>query len=225
MRLHGLLFAVWVLAFASTLAIAGVVPPNTKSGAKLALPEPRLTSGISLEQALATRRSVRAFTDEQLELAEISQLCWAAQGITQRQRGFRTAPSAGALYPLELYVLTPEAVFHYQPKEHVLQVIALEDKRDELGDAALRQSAVYAGACTFVVCGVVARTEAKYGERALRYVHIEAGHVAQNILLQAVALKLGGVPVGAFNDEDVAEVLDLPEGWMPLYIIPTGHPK
>ena len=97
--------------------------------------------------------------------------------------------------------------------------------RNDLGDVALGQAAVHHGVCTFVVCGVLARTKVKYGDRALRYVYIEAGHAAQNILLQSVALGLGGVPVGAFRDDAVAEVLGLPEGWMPLYIIPTGHPK
>jgi SagB-type dehydrogenase family enzyme len=198
---------------------------GTKVGEKLKLPEPRLASEVPLEKALAERHSVRAFTDELLGLEDISQLCWAAQGITRKSRGFRTAPSAGALFPLELYLLTPEAVFRYLPSEHALKVEALGDIRGDLGGAALGQGAVHNGVCTFVICGVLERTRVKYGERALQYVYIEAGHAAQNILLQAVALELGGVPVGAFRDDAVAGVLDLPKGWMPLYIIPTGHSR
>lgn len=225
MRVHRFLLICCALLLLGAPCRADIVPLRTKSGTKLKLPAPRLTSEVSLEAALARRRSVRALTSEQLTLAEVSQLCWAAQGITSEKRGFRTAPSAGALYPLELYLLTPEGVFHYLPKEHALQVMALADKRGNLGDAALRQNAVYGGVCTFVITGVVARTKAKYGSRALRYVYIEAGHAAQNILLQAVALGLGAVPVGAFYDEQVGKVLELPKGCDPLYIIPVGHPR
>ena len=106
-----------------------------------------------------------------------------------------------------------------------MQVIALADKRGDLGDAALQQNAVYSGVCTFVITGVVERTKVKYGSRALRYVYIEAGHAAQNILLQATALGLGAVPIGAMYDEQVGKVLNLPKGCESLYIIPTGHPR
>jgi len=225
MRLYGLLLACCVLWLLSVPVGADIVPPKTEAGRKLKLPAPRLVSDVSLEAALAARRSVRAFTGEQLTLAEVSQLCWAAQGITDEKRGFRTAPSAGALYPLELYLLTPEGVFHYLPKEQALQVIALADKRGDLGYAALQQNAVYSGVCTFVITGVVERTKVKYGSRALRYVYIEAGHAAQNILLQATALGLGAVPIGAMYDEQVGKVLNLPKGCEALYIIPTGHPR
>ncbi|OPX23855.1 MAG: hypothetical protein B1H03_00550 [Planctomycetales bacterium 4484_113] len=225
MKVHNLLLIMCALMLLSAPTWADILSPKTKRGAKLKLPAPQLTSDVSLEAALASRRSVRAFTAEQLTLAEIAQICWAAQGVTREKWGFRTAPSAGALYPLELYLLMPEGVFHYIPEEHVLQVMVLEDKRGELGDAALGQNAVYAGVCTFVITGVVARTEAKYGDRARRYVHIETGHAAQNILLQAAALGLGAVPIGAFNDERVAEVLELPRGFEPVYIIPTGHAR
>jgi len=183
-----------------------------------------LEGEVSLEEAIANRRSVREFTEEPLSLEEISQLLWAAQGITD-PRGLRAAPSAGALYPLELYVAVAEAVYHYLPRGHVLQVLWEEDLRGELWQAGLRQGALQEAPAIFVVTGVYQRTEAKYGERAERYVKLEAGHAAQNILLQAVALELGAVPIGAFYDDQVQAALALPLDHQPLYLIPVGHPE
>jgi len=213
-----------MLGAAPILACAESVPSEKSSGETIKLPPPRMESETSLEEALASRRSVRSFTNEDLTLEEISQLCWAAQGITRKDRGFRTAPSAGALYPLELYLVTPGGAYHYLPSSHSLEVVSDSDLRSELGDAALKQSSVYAGKCVFVVTAVYARTGKKYGDRARQYVHMEVGHAAQNMLLQAVALGLGGVPIGAFYDDQVAEVLSLPEDHEPLMIIPVGHP-
>jgi len=206
------------------LACAEAVSSEKSSGDTIKLPPPRMDSEVSLEETLALRRSVRDFTNEALTLEEISQLCWAAQGITRKDRGFRTAPSAGALYPLELYLVTPDGAYHYEPGEHVLTILSAEYLRGKLADAALRQSSVYSGACIFVVTAVYARTSIKYGDRAPQYVHMEVGHAAQNLLLQAVALGLGGVPIGAFYDDQVADVLGLPEDHEPLMIIPVGHP-
>jgi SagB-type dehydrogenase family enzyme len=186
---------------------------------------PPVTKGTkSLEEVLATRRSVRRFKTAPLTVEQIGQLCWAAQGITDRQRGFRTAPSAGALYPLELYVATAEGVDRYVPADHRLQRHQDGDTRPALRGAALGQPWVEQAPAVFVITAAVHRLERKYGERSARYAHIEAGHVGQNLLLQAVALGLGAVPVGAYNDEQVAQALQLPADQTPLYLIPVGQP-
>jgi len=189
----------------------------------LDLPEPRTDSEISLEKTLAQRCSVRQYTDQTLTLEEISQLLWAAQGIT-RDWGGRTAPSAGALYPLEVYVATPEGLYHYLPQGHQAKKLSQKDLRQALARAGLNQSAIHDAPAVFVIAAVYARTSGKYGERAERYVKLEAGHVGQNILLQAVALGLGGVPIGAFHDDQVQGILSLPADHEPLYLIPLGHP-
>jgi SagB-type dehydrogenase family enzyme len=168
---------------------------------------------------------VREFSEKQLTLAELGQLLWAAQGVTN-QYGFRTAPSAGALYPLEVYAVMAEGVYRYEPPGHRLIVHAAGDLRPQLYEAALRQNPIRAAPVVFVIAAVYGRTAVKYGdERSPRYVHLEAGHAAQNILLQAVALNLGAVPIGAFYDDRVKQVLKLPSDQQPLYLIPTGHPN
>ena len=176
----------------------------------------------SLEETLAQRRSVRQYTDQPLTMEEISQLLWAAQGVT-RDWGARTAPSAGALYPLEVYVATPEGLYHYLPDGHRAEMLSQEDLRRALARAGLDQSAIHDAPAVFVIAAVYARTSGKYGKRAERYVKLEAGHVGQNILLQAVALDLGGVPIGAFHDDQVQRALGLPANYEPLYLIPVGH--
>jgi len=181
--------------------------------------------GMSLTDALAARRSVRRFKADALSAEQIGQLCWSAQGVTDKQRGFRTAPSAGALYPLELYVVTADAVDHYDPGTATLSRYLEGDVRPDLQAAALGQSCVGEAPVTFVIAGVVARTARKYGERAERYMWMEAGHAGQNLLLQATAMGLGAVPVGAFSDDRVAEVLQLPGDEAPLYLIPVGTPR
>lgn len=191
-------------------------------GEVIALPAPRLESDVSLEETLKRRRSVRAYADEPLTLEEISQLFWAAQGITN-ERGFRTAPSAGALYPLELYAATGDRLYHYRPRGHQAEPRRNEDWRPLLCRAALEQDAVCQAPVVFVVTAVYERTAAKYGERAERYVRLEAGHAAQNLLLQAVALDLKAVPIGAFYDDQVQAALALPADHQPLYLIPVGR--
>lgn len=188
------------------------------------LPKPRLKGEVSVEEALSRRRSIRSYTDRPLTLQAISQLCWAAQGITREETGFRTAPSAGATYPLELYVVWEKGVYRYDPRSHRLEARVAQDKRGDLAQAALGQRMVAQAPAVFVISAVYERTGRRYGRRAVRYVHMEAGHVGQNIALQAVALGLGSVPVGAFHDGDVAEVLELPKDEAPLYIIPVGEP-
>lgn len=189
----------------------------------LDLPEPRLTSDVSLEEALARRRSVRRYTDEPLTLAEMSQLLWAAQGITC-ERGARTAPSAGAFYPLEVYVAAPNDLYHYLPDGHRLEVLAHKDLRQALARVSLGQSAVHDAPAVFVIAAIYTHTAERYGDRTDLYVKLEVGHVGQNILLQAAALGLGGVPIGAFHDDWVRRILRLPADQEPLYLIPVGHP-
>jgi SagB-type dehydrogenase family enzyme len=190
---------------------------------RIDLPQPEVTAGGSLADALARRRSVREYQPRPLDMADISQLLWAAQGITSSAGG-RTAPSAGGLYPLELYLVTQSGRYHYDPNRHQLEVLGEDDVRRELSRAALSQEAVEEAAAVFIVAAVYSRTEQKYGERAELYVKLEAGHAAQNLLLQAVSLGLGAVPIGAFHNDEVQEVLDLPNDHEPLYLIPVGHP-
>ncbi len=178
---------------------------------------------MPLEKALSQRRSVRAYTDIPLDLEDIAQLFWAAQGITCSWGG-RTAPSAGALYPLEIHAATADGVYHYLPAGHRAKVTIQEDVRQALWEAGLRQKALRQAPVIFVITAVYERTAGKYGTRAERYVKLEVGHAAQNLLLQAVALDLSAVPIGAFHDEQVASALHLPAEQEPLYLIPVGHP-
>lgn len=212
----------------SSTSPTGATPAqSTPSGAarqRIDLPPARLQGEISLEEALAGRRSVREFSTRPLTDVELGQLLWAAQGLTHLD-GYRTAPSAGALYPLEIYAITPEGAYHYQPADHHLTLQATGDLRPALYIAALRQESVLEAPAMIAIAAVYERTERKYGrERSPRYVHLEAGHAAQNVLLQAVALELGAVPVGAFYDDEVARVLALPEDQQPLYLILVGQP-
>ena len=200
------------------------LPTTAPTSGEIALPAPRLTGETSLEEAIAGRRSAREFTDEPLARQDVSQLLWAAQGITD-PRGLRAAPSAGALYPLEIYVVLAEGAYHYLPQRHAIQLLSESDLRGDLWNAGLRQDALRQAPTIFVIAAVYERTEAKYGERAERYVELEAGHAAQNLLLQAVALELGAVPIGAFYDEQVRAALGLPGDYRPLYLIPVGHPQ
>jgi SagB-type dehydrogenase family enzyme len=178
---------------------------------------------MSLEAALMARRSIRSFADTALPLQTIAQLFWSAQGET-RPWGGRTAPSAGALYPLELYAATTYGVLHYLPSGHQAEQWLEGDVRVALWASGLRQEALRQAPAVFVMTAVHGRTSAKYGDRAERYVKLEAGHAAQNLLLQAVALGLGAVPIGAFHDQDIASILGLPPDEAPLYLIPVGHP-
>ena len=205
-------------------ATSATSTPAAEEGALevLELPVPRLKGNLTLEEALAARRSVRAFSDEPLTMQDLSQLLWAAQGLTASWGG-RTAPSAGALYPLEVYLVTPKGLYHYLPEGHRAELLSRTDLRVQLSRAALGEAAVYGAPAVFVITAVYARTTAKYGDRGERYVQLEAGHVAQNLLLQAVALGLAGVPIGAFSDDDVGRLLDLPSDRVPLYLIPVGH--
>ena len=191
------------------------------------LPEPVQTGQYSLGQLLQERRSLRDFSSQALDLSEVGQLLWAAQGITD-PRGYRTAPSAGALYPLELYLVAGNVkgldagVYHYQVRKHRLIQHVAGDKRDELARAALAQMWLASAPAIIVFSADYKRTSIKYGKRSKRYVHMEVGHAAQNLFLQAGDLGLGSVVVGAFFDDDVAELLQLPSKFTPLVLMPVG---
>jgi len=207
---------------------AAYQPENASPNRTIALPDPMLESETSVEEALSRRRSLRSYRDEPPTLSEIAQLLWAAQGITDPS-GQRTAPSAGALYPLEIYIVAgdvvglPAGIYRYQPQEHTLTRVAEGDRRGELYRATLNQEAVMNAPAVIVLSGVYARTTTKYGERGVRYVLMEAGHVAENIYLQAVPLDLGTVAIGAFADDEVRGVLHMVEGEHPLYVMPVGR--
>ena len=193
---------------------------------RIALPAPVEFSAYSVEEAIAARRSIRRFVDRPLGDNVVSRLLWSAQGITDENRFLRAAPSAGATYPLELYLVDHRGVFRYVPADHQLEQIASDDRRAVLAQAALGQEMIRQASISLVITAVPERTAARYGkERAERYVHMEAGHAAQNIHLQAVVLELGSVPVGAFHDQEVQKVLGIRKDHEPLYIIPVGKPR
>lgn len=195
-----------------------------ETGRMMELPTPSRDSETSLEETIANRRSIRAFRDEPFGRDKLSQLLWAAQGITDKDRQYRAAPSAGATYPLEVYVVAESGMHRYVPAKQALEKLSDEDKRAKLARAAHGQGSVAGAAVDIVFTAVYERTARRYGKRARRYVHMEAGHAAQNLLLQAVSLGLGAVPIGAFDDEKVDDLLDLPDNENPLYIIPVGVP-
>jgi SagB-type dehydrogenase family enzyme len=203
---------------------------GTGAGQTVSLPQPRASGTRSVEEALAQRRSVRDYADEPLTAAQLAQLLWAAQGITMPSRGLRTAPSAGALYPLEVYVAVervvgvPAGVYHYAPGPHRLELVVDRPVRAQLCEAALSQAAVADAPATVAIAAEYARTTGKYGERGRRYAHLEAGHAAQNVYLQAIALGLGTVVIGAFDDERVNALLGMKPGEAPLYLMPVGAP-
>lgn len=184
------------------------------------LPPPDLDGELTLERVLAERRSQRDFAETELSLATIGQLFWAGQGISS-DAGYRTAPSAGARYPLELYALTPSSLLHYRPEGHRAER-ADSNALSELSDAAFGQEFVGSAPAVLIVVGVAARTEAEYGALAERLVDREAGHATQNLLLQATALGLAATPVGGFDPETVNRLLALPPGHEALYLVPVG---
>ncbi len=191
----------------------------------ISLPEPKTKGKLSLEETINLRRSKRSFLNTDLSLEEISQLLWAAQGLTDKRRGLRSAPSAGATFPLEVFLLNKEGLFHYIPDGHSLEKILDKDIRQGLCNAALGQSSIRDAPLVIVICAVFERTAFRYGRRAEQYVFIEAGHAAQNVHLQAVSLGLGSVPIGAFDDNSVKNVLKLKDPTRPIYIIPVGYTK
>ena len=206
-------------------AFALLLCPVCHAEKTIKLPEPKISGKVSLEETISKRRSDRGFHTQELTLDQISQLLWAAQGITDKGWGFRAAPSAGSLYPLTLYVIKSDGVFKYLPDGHKLIQTSKEDKRPSLVRASLGQSYIGEAPLVIVVAGNFRITEAKYGQRAYRYINMEVGHVAENISLQAVALGLSDVTICAFWDDVVAKVLEFPETQDQFYIIPLGYYK
>lgn len=192
--------------------------------AQIELPLPETSGGMPLHEALFRRRSYREFSRRMLTRQQISQLCWSAQGVTD-QEGFRTAPSAGAIYPSVLFLATTEALFEYSPERHALQMRLRADVRKRLQAAALDQECVGEAPTCLIVSMNEKYLTRKYGERAARYCALEAGHIAQNVLLEATAMGLVGVPVGAFDDRRVSAVLELRDELAPVYLLPIGHPR
>ena len=207
------------------LAACGSEDPPRSSGdtvaALRALPAPASGPAGSLEAAIAERRSVRTFEPAPLREEQVGQLLWSAQGVTD-PGGARAAPSAGATYPLQLLAVTTEGVARYHPEEHALSDHRAGDQRAALADAAYAQEWIAEAGLVLVISGVVERTAARYGDRAERFMLLEAGHAAQNVLLQAVALELGATPVGAFDAGQLRSILDLPADEEPLYLLPVG---
>ncbi|MDK2783749.1 MAG: hypothetical protein PWQ32_1338 [Thermococcaceae archaeon] len=194
---------------------------------KVELPAPRLKGEMSVEEAINLRKSIRKYKDEPLTLEEVSQILWAAYGINAW--GKRTSPSAGACYPFEVYVAVSKVeglkpgLYHYDGKTHSLELVREGDLNKPLARACLNQRHVETAPINIIIVAHYERTTRRYGERGYRYVHIDAGHMGQNIYLQVTALKLGTVAVGAFIDEEVKKVLDVPGE--PLYIFPVGVPE
>jgi len=204
------------------------------------LPNPQLKGKVSLEETILKRRSVRRYRREPLNLSQLSQILWSAQGVTGTGE-FRAAPSAGATYPLEIFVFvgkqgviaskTKQApkelqagIYHYEADSHSLSLHKPADLRPDLARATLDQEFIIDAPVDIVICALYHRTSYRYGRRGERYVHIEVGHVGENIHLQAVALGLATVEVGAFHDEEVRKVLGVEEQIKPLYIMPLGKP-
>ncbi|KPJ64944.1 hypothetical protein AMJ44_11780 [candidate division WOR-1 bacterium DG_54_3] len=211
-----------ILATFTILTLAGGISMAAKI---ISLPEPKTLGKMSIEESILRRRSERSYLDTDLSLEQLSQILWSAQGITDQSFGFRAAPSAGALYPLQIYVVKKDGVFRYIPDGHKLVQLSEEDKRPSLVRASLGQSFIREAPVDIVISANFAITHAKYGARAFRYVCMEIGHVAENIHLQVVALGLVSVPIGAFWDDVVKKTIDLPDNQDPLYIISIGYLK
>lgn len=208
--------------------IMSITATASEHDQRVSLPQAVFSSDMAVEEALLERRSVRKFSKKALTLDDIAQLLWAAQGITGSST-YRTAPSAGALYPIEMYLVAgnveglAQGVYRYRPESHDLVRIVDGDRRRSLATACWFQTWLRQAPAVIVTTGVFARTARKYGERSERYVQIEAGAVAQNIYLQATSRGLGTVIVGAFRDTKVKAVLGFPEDHEPLTVMPVGH--
>ena len=200
----------------------------TPASEPIRLPLPDEKGTMSVAESLRKRKSVRNYNNTPLSLAELSQLLWAGQGLTN-SAGHRTSPSAGGLYPMELFALISLVddiecgTYRYDPVNHTINLHISGDSRQELADAALQQECLMKCPASIIIAADIARLAWKYSERAERYVFMEAGHVSQNIYLQAAAMNIGTVAVGAFFDDRVRAVLKLPQNLQPLYIMPVGR--
>ncbi len=189
------------------------------------LPQPVFQSKVSIEECLLKRRSIRSFKYRKLTLQEISQLLWAAYGVTEQKNMFKTTPSAGATYPLEIYYLIEDGIYHYLPEEHAVELVKKGDFRKELVSSVLFQEFVFDASINIIICAVYERTTLYYGNRGVRYVHFEVGHCAQNVCLQAISLGLDSVCIGAFDDKKLKSLLSAIGSVEPLYVISVGVKK
>lgn len=212
------------LALLASLAAHSPVQAKKAKVVRIKLPAAQTTSKMSLEEALLSRRSRRKVSPKALPMATVGQLLWAAQGITLPNKGFRTAPSAGARYPLRLYVLLPTGLWSYEPKGHSLLQKSSRDLRKALWEHVYSRPWLDNAPAMFLIAADYRRTEEKYGKKARRFVHIEAGHAGQNLLLQSTTLGLHGVGVGAFHPERTRKVLSLPAKQELLYVFVMGRP-
>jgi len=229
--------AIWSTSCGPSLTPLASTPVATTPKATIAqegtitLPQPRLAGEMSLEEAIKGRRSERSFKGNPLTLEQVSQLLWAAQGITEDGGFKRAAPSAGATYPLDIYLVVGAGkvkglragIYHYRVAEHSLEFRQGGDVRRTLAMACVGQMFIAKAPVIMVITAEYARTTRVYGERGIRYVHMEVGHVGQNVYLQAEALGMGTVVIGAFMDEAVASILGLPKEHKPLYVMPIGY--
>jgi len=190
------------------------------------LSQPRHDSNVSIEQALMKRRSVRSYKPDPLTISDISQLLWSAQGLSSSR--YRTAPSAGALYPLEVYIAAGNVIgldpgmYKYYPHNHQIEITVTEDIRPELCRAGLSQSSIRSAPAVMIFCAVFERVTGSYGRRGIQYVYMEVGHAIQNVCLQAISLGLGSVVIGAFNDAEMKHVMKLDKDEQPLLLLPVG---
>ncbi len=205
---------------------------------RVELPLPVLDGFVSVERALANRRSIREYTGDPISLQELSQILWASYGISEVTYGFKTTPSAGATYPLEVYaVVYPRGVilskdsylepgsYKYDPYTHTLTLVKKGDLSRNLYEAGLEQEWILDARACLVITAVYERTTRRYGSRGIRYVLIEVGHAAQNVYLQATALGLATVAIGAFHDERVKEIVGASPNEHVLYMMPIARPR
>jgi SagB-type dehydrogenase family enzyme len=202
---------------------------------EIKLPLPQLEGKMSVEEALARRRSRRAFKDYSLTLEQVSQLLWSAQGITRKggivRTSKRTAPSAGAVYPLDIYLVVGKdkvedlkvGVYHYNPLQHSLTIILEEDRRREISQACLDKNQIENAPVSLIITAEFSRLTDRFGEHRINFVYMEAGHVAQNIYLQVESLGLATVSMGGIREKDISQALNLPDQHIPLYVMPVGH--
>jgi SagB-type dehydrogenase family enzyme len=204
---------------------------HKKGGKRMRLPDPQFEGDVSLERAIRTRRTIRSFGGKALSLRQISQLLWASQGITETGGFKRAAPSAGALYPMDIYAVAgagcveglDPGVYHYEPEGHSISFGKGEDARRDVARASLRQTWMAQAPLNLIITAEYSRITGKYGQRGIRYAMIEAGHIGQNIFLQAQAMGLAAGIVGAFDDERLIRVMGIQETHEPLLIMPVGY--
>jgi SagB-type dehydrogenase family enzyme len=186
--------------------------PNSK---KIKLNKPNILTKKCLNDVLMNRKSIRDFSEKSVNIQELSYLLWASTGIQRKEFGYdyRTAPSAGALYPIETYLIInnvedmPKGVYHYLIKDHSLEELKLGGYYFEIAKATLDQEMCATAGIVFIWTAIFNRSKCKYGQRAYRYIYLDAGHIAQNLILASTSLNLGSCPIAAFYDEEVNNII------------------